>query len=329
MIDTALLIAGALTASMYFTANTPDEIELRELVERCTAASTGAGRRTAARRSGRAGSRSADSCTTAGRATARRSCCTCSRSARRRIRSTATATTPGPRPTSGRICTATIFCTRGRCSCISSRTRGSIFAASRIASCARSAATISRTAGARRCVQREYAQRNPHGFAGYDERLLGTHGLRRPERRRCPTCRRAAAPVRLRRARRAVRTRTTARSPDGRRWPRCRSRPRSRWRAARSMLRRYPEMLVGESAMRAASTRLSRRRRRAPGSRPGHFGLDQGIVVDDDRKPSHGADLAADAELSVHRRRACGAPGFAAAGCSGVATSLRIATMQQ
>jgi len=31
MIDTALLIAGALTASMYFNANTPDEIELREL----------------------------------------------------------------------------------------------------------------------------------------------------------------------------------------------------------------------------------------------------------------------------------------------------------
>src|SRR5512140_1939330 len=33
MIDTALLIAGALTASMYFRANIPDEIELRELVD--------------------------------------------------------------------------------------------------------------------------------------------------------------------------------------------------------------------------------------------------------------------------------------------------------
>ncbi|MDD5411180.1 MAG: glucoamylase family protein [Methylobacter sp.] len=32
-IDSALLIAGALTASMYFTANTPEETELRELVE--------------------------------------------------------------------------------------------------------------------------------------------------------------------------------------------------------------------------------------------------------------------------------------------------------
>lgn len=33
MIDTALLIAGALTASMYFNGDTPDEIALRDLVE--------------------------------------------------------------------------------------------------------------------------------------------------------------------------------------------------------------------------------------------------------------------------------------------------------
>jgi hypothetical protein len=33
MIDTSLLIAGALTASMYFDGNIPDEIELRELVD--------------------------------------------------------------------------------------------------------------------------------------------------------------------------------------------------------------------------------------------------------------------------------------------------------
>jgi len=32
-IDSALLLAGALTASMYFTSNTPEETELRELVE--------------------------------------------------------------------------------------------------------------------------------------------------------------------------------------------------------------------------------------------------------------------------------------------------------
>jgi hypothetical protein len=33
MVDTALLIAGALSTSMYFDADTPDEIELRELVD--------------------------------------------------------------------------------------------------------------------------------------------------------------------------------------------------------------------------------------------------------------------------------------------------------
>jgi hypothetical protein len=33
MIDTALLIVGMLTASMYFTADTPEEAELRELVD--------------------------------------------------------------------------------------------------------------------------------------------------------------------------------------------------------------------------------------------------------------------------------------------------------
>ena len=33
MIDTALFIAGALTAGMYFRANTPDEVELRERVD--------------------------------------------------------------------------------------------------------------------------------------------------------------------------------------------------------------------------------------------------------------------------------------------------------
>ena len=33
MIDTALLIAGALTAGMYFTVNSAEEIELRRLVD--------------------------------------------------------------------------------------------------------------------------------------------------------------------------------------------------------------------------------------------------------------------------------------------------------
>ena len=88
MIDTALLIAGALTARMYFNADTArGSRAARNRRSRCIGASTGAGRRMAAGRSCKAGSRSADSCITAGRATARRSCCTCWRSARRRTRS--------------------------------------------------------------------------------------------------------------------------------------------------------------------------------------------------------------------------------------------------
>ena len=227
----------------------------------------------------------------------------------------ATATRPGPRPTSGRTCTATISCMPGRCSSTSSRTPGSTFAASGIASCARSAATISRTAGARRYVQREYAQRNPREFAGYDEDCWGLTAVRRPERSRlpgttgaggdCSATRRAACPT----------ARTTARSPAGRRSRRCRSRPRSRCAAARSMHRRYPGD-AGRTALREQlQSEARRRRRRAWVSagplrpRPGHRG-------DDDREPSHRADLAADAELSLHASPACGAPDSAAAGCS-------------
>ena len=50
-------------------------------------------------------------------------------------------------PTSGRNSTATSFSMAARCSCTSSRISGSIFAASRMLSCAAKASTISRTAG--------------------------------------------------------------------------------------------------------------------------------------------------------------------------------------
>ena len=150
MIDTALLIAGALTAAMYFTANTPAETELRGLADAlyrrvdwrwaqpsgsAVDARLEARMRIPALRLGRL--QRGDPALRAGAGLA-------DASAHRRQLSRR-----GPRPTSGRICTATISSTRGRCSSTSSRTRGSIFAASGTASCARSAATISRTAGAR------------------------------------------------------------------------------------------------------------------------------------------------------------------------------------
>ena len=227
----------------------------------------------------------------------------------------ATATRHGPRPTSGRICTATIFCMRGRCSCISSRTHGSIFAASRIASCARSAATISRTAGARRYVQREYARRNPHGFAGYDENCWGLTACDGPSDE-LPEV--SNEPRRLF----GYAARGVPYGPD--------DGTLAGW-AALASLPFAPEIALARRAQHVAT--LSRdavrtavreqfqsdacRRRSARlglagplRARPGHRGHD-------DRKPSHAADLAADAGLSLYHAPVCGAPDSAAAGCSG------------
>ena len=253
---------------------------------RCTGASTGAGRRTAAGRSGKAGSRSADSCTTAGRATARRSCSTCSRWARRRIRSTGTATRRGPRPTSGRTCTATIFSMRGRCSSISSRMHGSIFAASRIASCARSAATISRTAGAR-----PTCSASTRGATRTDSpATTKTAGALPPAMARATSCAALtgehAALLRLCRARRAVRAgRRNARGVGGARVAAVRARDRAVRRAQHASA--LSARCCAISGTRAASIRPSIERGRTRlgvgrplRARPGHR-------RDDDRELSH------------------------------------------
>ena len=71
-IDTAILVAGALTAAAYFDRATDDEREVRSLPTRCTGAWTGDGRRTARRPSPTAGSRKPGSCDIAGRDTTRR-----------------------------------------------------------------------------------------------------------------------------------------------------------------------------------------------------------------------------------------------------------------
>ena len=160
----------------------------------------------------------------------------------------------------------------GRCSSISSRTPGSIFAASGTASCARSAATISRTAGARRCVQREYAQRNPHEFAGYDENCWGLTAVRWPERR---AARRVAnEPRRLF----GYAARGVPYGPDdgtlvrlgraGLAAVRARDRPARRAQHAPALSRDA----VGNRATRAASIRASPSRTARPGSRPATSG---------------------------------------------------------
>ena len=78
------------------------------------------------------------------------------------------------------------------------------------------------------------------------------------ERRRCSAMPRVACRT----------ARMTEPSPDGRRWRRCRSRPRSRCRAARDMYRRYPEMRARASVREQFQSDADRRRRQMPGFRP-------------------------------------------------------------
>ena len=66
-----------------------------------------------------------------------------------------------------------------RCSSTSSRTSGSIFAASRTTTCAASASTISRTAAARPMYNDNTPSHNPTRICGLWRKLLGHHGQRR------------------------------------------------------------------------------------------------------------------------------------------------------
>ncbi len=273
MIDTALLIAGALTAAQVLhrrhrRRDRAARPRRRALPPRRLA--LGAGRRRDDQ--ARLEARMRIPALRLGRLQRGASCCTCSRSARRRTRSRATATARGPRPTSGRTSTATTSCTPGRCSCISSRTRGSTFAASATASCARSAATTSRTAGARRYVQREYARRNPHEFDGYDENCWGLTAGDGPSDELPELANEPAPLLRLRGARRAVRAgRRDARRLGGAGVAAVRARDR-RCRAVRDMHRRYPEMLSGQQLRERLQSDARRRRRARAGFRPATSG---------------------------------------------------------
>ena len=97
-------------------------------------------------------------------------------------------------------------------------------------------------------------------------------------------------------------------------------------RAARNMMRRYPEMLSGQRYASSFNPTLASADRRAWVS-AGHFGLDQGIVVMMIENYRTRADLAADAGLPLYRAPVCGAPDSAAAGCSG--SVIHGSTMQQ
>ena len=126
-------------------------------------------------------------------------------------------------------------------------------------------------------VQREYARRNPHGFAGYDENCWGLTACDGPSH----------APPELAREPQPLfgyAARGVPYGPDDGTLAGCAAlaslpfAPEVALRAARSMLRRHPEML---SAGRYASS-FNPTLAGADGGAwvsAGHFGLDQGIVV--------------------------------------------------
>ena len=176
-------------------------------------------------------------------------------------------------------------------------------------------------------VQREYARRNPHGFAGYDENCWGLTACDGPSDESLPEL--ASEPRRLfGYAARGVPYGPddgTARRVGGAGVAAVRARDRAcapRATCCSAIPRCWPR-----TNTRAASIRPSPTADRRAWVSAGHFGLDQGIVRDDDRESSHPTDLAADAGVSHMSRPDCGAPDSAAAGCSGLLHGCT--TMQQ
>ena len=288
MVDTALLIAGALTAAMYFTANTADEIELRKLADALY-------RRIDWRWAQNGGA-------------------TISQGWKPEsgflnygwdgyseaivlyVLALGSPTYPLEEQLLSRVdCDVPVGePVRSRLSVCGAAVRASVFArldrlsaASRIASCARSAATTSKTAGAR-----PTSSASTRGATRAVRRLrrglLGHHRLRRPERRDAGRTRRASGTCSAT-PRAACRTdRTTERSPA---WAPLASLPFAPeivLAAARSMLRALPGDAHRRTAMRAASTRRSR----ADGARVGLAGplrARPGDRCPDDRELPHGA----------------------------------------
>ena len=73
-VDSAFLLAGALTAGIYFSADRPDENEIRRLADALYQRADWIGRKIEAQRSRTAGSPKADLSSTVGKATTKRCC---------------------------------------------------------------------------------------------------------------------------------------------------------------------------------------------------------------------------------------------------------------
>ena len=145
-IDSAFLLAGALTAGFILTRIRPTRLKSAPSPTRSIAARIGNGRKTAAHWSRTDGSPKADFSNTVGKATMRRCCSISWGWARPLIRCPRAATPRGLRLTGGNTFTDMNIFTPGRCSRTSSRMSGLTFAAFRTRSCASRASTISRTA---------------------------------------------------------------------------------------------------------------------------------------------------------------------------------------
>jgi len=126
-------------------------------------------------------------------------------------------------------------------------------------------------------VQREYARRNPHGFAGYDENCWGLTACDGP-RNQMPEL------AHERRRLFGYAARGVPYGPDDGTlggWAALASlpfAPEVALCAARNMLQRYPEILSAQQYTSSFNPTLTSADR-GPWVLTGHFGLDQGIVV--------------------------------------------------
>jgi hypothetical protein len=126
-------------------------------------------------------------------------------------------------------------------------------------------------------VQREYTRRNPHGFAGYDEHCWGLTACDGPSHQ-------LPGLANERRRLLGYTARGVPYGPDDGTlagWAALASlpfAPEIALCAARTMLQRYPEMLPAQRYTSSVNPTLASAGRRAWVS-AGHFGLDQGIAV--------------------------------------------------
>ncbi len=158
-------------------------------------------------------------------------------------------------------------------------------------------------------IQREYARRNPHEFAGYDENCWGLSACDGPSDERPDVSNEQRRLF-------GYAARSVPYGPDdgtlvraGRRSPRCRS--RRSWRSSDAQhagaLSRNAD---GWARSPAVSTRPSPTPTAMPGCPPVTIGLDQGIVLMMIENHRNEADLATDARLPVSCAPVCAAPGF-------------------